>query len=322
MKQTITLFLCFLTLFTYAQVGDNLNKIKKISEQACECIAKIDLDKSKKEKSEDIKTCIQSTSLGYQIENSLLGSLEKTMDSIKNEDDIKTDSTVVATDRNIVINVSENYEEIEEYLYDNCPALKAIYFTDNTESKNSISDKKKALKYYDKGQSAFANQNYVEAVVQFSKAVKKDKKFAFAWDNLGYSYRKLDNYKQAIKSYKKSLEIDPNGKMPLMNIAVAYQLDNDLKNAIESYKNYRNIYENDPEGFYGLGRIYYFQKEFEPALVNMIKAYRLYTEMKSPYNIDAQKHIGFIYQEMKQLNQLEDFNRITKENNLDVNFEE
>jgi tetratricopeptide (TPR) repeat protein len=322
MKQAITLFLCLFTALSFAQAEKKEEKIKKISEEACACIAKIDLDKSKKEKSEDIKTCIQSVSMAYQIENSLLGSLEKAMETVKSDGVSKTDSTAVTTDKNIVINVSENYEEIEEYLYDNCSALKAIYFTDNTESENSKSDKKKALKYYDKGQSAFANQNYVEAVVQFSKAVKKDKKFAFAWDNLGYSYRKLENYKQAIKSYKKSLEIDPKGKMPLMNIAVAYQLDNDLENAIASYKNYRDIYENDPEGFYGLGRIYYFQKDFEPALVNMIKAYRLYTEMKSPYNIDAQKHIGFIYQEMKQLDQLEDFNRITKENNLDVNFEE
>lgn len=322
MKQAITLILCLFTVLNYAQVEQRLDKIKKVSEQACECIAKIDLDKSKKEKSKDIKTCIQSASMGYQIENSLLGSLEKAMDSIKKEGISKSDTIAVTSDRNIVINVSENYEEIEEYLYDNCPALKAIYFTDNTESENSKSDKKKALKYYEKGQSAFANQNYVEAVVQFSKAVKKDKKFAFAWDNLGYSYRKLDNYKQAIKCYQESLEIDPKGKMPLMNIAVAYQLNNDLKNAIQAYKNYRDIYENDPEGFYGLGRIYYLQKDFEPALVNMIKAYRLYTEMNSPYNIDAQKHIGFIYQEMKQLDKLEDFNRITKENNLDVNFEE
>lgn len=322
MKQAITLFLCLFTAFSFAQAEKKEEKIKIISKQACECIAKIDLDKSKKEKSEDIKTCIQSVSMAYQLENSLLGSLDKAMETIKSDGVSKIDSTVIATDKNIVINVSEDYEEIEEYLYDNCPALKAIYFTDNTESENSISNKKKAIKYYDKGQVAFVNQNYIEAVVQFSKAVKKDKNFAFAWDNLGYSYRKLENYKQAIKCYKKSLELDPKGKMPLMNIAVAYQLDNDLTNATQAYINYRDIYQDDPEGFYGLGRLYYLQKDYEPALVNMIKAYGLYTEMKSPYNIDAQKHIGFIYHEMKELDKLEDFKRITKENNLEVNFEE
>lgn len=322
MKSTFTLILCFIITFGYSQKGDKLEQIKKISEQACECIAKIDLDKTKKEKSEDIKSCIQAASMDYQIENSLLGSLEKAMDSIQKEGAIKTDSTVIASDKTITINVSENYDKIEAYLYDNCKALKPIYFTDNTESENSFSDRKKAMEFYEKGQIAFSSQNYEEAVVEFSKAVKKDKKFAFAWDNLGYSYRKLANYKQAIKCYEKSLALDPKGKMPLMNIAVAHQLNNDLDGAIKAYENYKTYYENDPEGYYGLGQIYYFKKEFEPALVNMINAYKLYTEMKSPYNIDAQKHIGFIFQEMKALDQIEDFKRITKENKLEVNFED
>lgn len=314
----IIIILVFLTSsIGNAQNTENRDKIEKISEVACECISKIDIDKSKKEKSQEIKTCIQSASMGYQIENSLLGSIEKAMAN-KKTDSIAT----IESDNDIVINVSDSYEDVEAYLYDNCPVLKEMYFTDNTKTSNSISSKKNALKYYEQGQIAFSQENYVEAVVQFSKAVKKDKDFAFAWDNLGFSYRKLENYKQAIKSYKKSLEIDPKGKMPLMNIAVAYQLDNDLDSAIKAYNNYRNIYKDDPEGYYGLGRIYYFQKDFEPALVNMIKAYKLYTEMKSPYNIDAQKHIGFIYQEMKQIDKLEEFKRITKENNLEVNFEE
>ena len=107
-----------------------------------------------------------------------------------------------------------------------------------------------------------------------------------------------------------------------MNIAVAYQLDNNLDSAIEAYENYKAFYPKAPEGFDGLGRIQYFQKSFEPALENMIKAYFLYVEMDSPYNIDAQKHIGFIYQEMRSLGQLEAFKRITKENNLEVNIED
>lgn len=189
MKKTITLVLFSVLAITFAQNKTNLSQIKKVSEQACECISKIDVDKTKKEKSDNIKTCIQSANLGYQVENNLLGSLEKVMDSIKKDGAIKTDSTLIEGDKNIVINVSENYSEIEEYLYDNCSALKDIYFTDNTASKNSYSDRKKAMKFYENGQIAFSNQNFEDAVIQFSKAVKKDKKFAFAWDNLGYSYR-------------------------------------------------------------------------------------------------------------------------------------
>ena len=105
MKQAITLFLSLFTALSFAQAEKKEEKIKKISEDACACIAKIDLDKSKKEKSEDIKTCIQSVSMAYQIENSLLGSLEKAMETVKSDGVSKTDSTAVTTDKNIVINV-------------------------------------------------------------------------------------------------------------------------------------------------------------------------------------------------------------------------
>jgi len=54
----------------------------------------------------------------------------------------------------------------------------------------------------------------------------------------------------------------------------------------------------------------------------MIQAFYLYKEMNSPYNLDAQKHIGFIYRELKKVDNLKLFNRITKKHNLNVNFEE
>lgn len=301
-----------LILFSFLGFSQK-NRIKTISTSACECITKIDINKSKKEKSENIKSCIQAASMSYQVENSLMSSLEKTLDSVITESKNIKDSTVVSEKgKDFVINISQDYEEVETYLYDNCPALKKIYFVDNTEYENSFSNRKKAMKYYEKGQIAFQKQDYYEAIIQFSKAVKKDKKFAFAWDNLGYSYRKVKNYKQAIESYKKSLALDPKGKMPLMNIAVAYQLNNDAKGAVAAYEEYKKYYPKDPEGFYGIGRIQYFIKDYESALENMIKAYKLYVEMDSPYNIDAQKHIGFIWKEMKENGQLEVFNRITK----------
>ena len=317
--KSISVLICLL-VFTLSSAQDN-EKIKKISDQACECISKIDIDKTKKEKSEEIKVCIQSANLGYQVDNDLLSSLEKSMDSLS-KSKIKTDSLVVSNDKNFIIDISENYEEIEEYLYNNCEFLKEMYFTDNKASDKSYSERKKAMKFYEEGQIAFANEDYEKAITLFRKAVNKDKNFAFAWDNLGYSYRKLNNFDEAISCYKKSLALDPKGKMPLMNIAVAYALNGDLTNALSAYENYKITYDNDPEGFYGIGRILYFQKDYEPALQNMIKAYYLYLEMDSPYNIDAQKHIGFIYKEMKELGQLEAFNKIAKENKLQVNIED
>ncbi|NOY47972.1 MAG: tetratricopeptide repeat protein [Chlorobi bacterium] len=306
-------------LSTVAFAQEKEESIKAISEEACDCIAKIDINTTKDVKSEEIKSCITTANMLYQMKQSLMGEVSKAVDSLINS---KIDTLVIKGNEKNIITVDENYKEIEEFLYDNCSAMKAVYFTDNSEYDNSFSDRKKAIKFYNTGQIAFQKEEYEMAIVMFRKAVKKDKKFAFAWDNLGYSYRKIGNYKEAITSYKKSLELDPKGKMPLMNIAVAYQLDGDNKNAIKAYQKYEELYSDDPEGFYGLGRIYYLEKNYKPALENMIQAYLLYVEMNSSYNIDAQKHISFIYNELKEKGELKMFNEIAKKYNLTVNDED
>ncbi|WP_460220470.1 tetratricopeptide repeat protein [Psychroserpens sp. MEBiC05023] len=324
MKHSIYIILTLVfSVSLYAQDKSTLKKVKEVSKEACECISDIDVDLSKKEKSEKIKSCITTANLMYQMNQMMTSGLEKVNDTLNKIEDIsKIDSLTIGQGEENIIVMDADYDLIEEHLYENCEELKNIYFTDNKSYKNSYSNRNKAMKFYEKGQVAFANQEFTQAIVWFNKAVKKDKNFAFAWDNLGFSYRKVNNFDEAIKCYKKSLILDPKGKMPLMNIAVAYSLKNDLTNALKSYQNYKNIYKDDPEGYYGMGRILYFQKDYEPALENMINAYYLYLEMESPYNLDAQKHIGFIYNEMKELGQLEAFNRIAKENKLQVNIED
>ncbi len=320
MKNFIHFLFIFWCLISTAQ--EVTEKTKQLSKEACECIDKIDINAEKEQKSKEISECISSAITADQIQSQLEGVLEKTKDTLsKIENFSKIDSlSIEGKDLNIVIS-DEGYEEIESYLYDNCPKMKHIYFTDNKEYENSYSNRKKAKKFYEEGQVAFQKQEYTRAVVLFNKAVNKDKNFAFAWDNLGYSYRKLDNYKKAIECYKKSLELDPKGKMPLMNIAVAYQLNNDLEGAKNAYKNYKNIYPDDVEAFYGLGRIYSFQKNYEPALENLFQAYLMYTEMKSPYNIDAQKNIAIIYQELEKENNLDLFFKVAKKYNIQIEEE-
>jgi len=310
-----TIFILFITT-GYSQF--NNQELKKLSDSICPCISKISLYTSKKSKSDEISKCISGAILTKNMVKSLTKIKNNTIDSLKNIKNLsKIDS--IKMDNDIMVGASdEQYKQVEKYIFENCKNLKKIYFTDNTKFKNSYSDKKKATKFYDKGLTAFQRQDYKTALPLFKKAVSKDSKFAFAWDNLGYTYRKLGNYKKAIEAYQKSLALDPKGKMPLMNIAVAYQLNNDLKNAIKSYLTYGSYYKDDPEVYYGLGRIYYLQKNYEPALDNMIRAYTLYTKMKSPYSNDAAKHINFIYNELKKQGKLNVFYKLAKKHNLNI----
>jgi len=300
-------------------VKDNSEKIVDVAYDACECIGKISTNLTAQEKSEAIKSCITSANMAWQLKKSMTKMTEKVKDTLDKTHDIsKIDSLTIPSDNKDIIVTDSDYEEIESYLFDTCGDMEAIYFADNLVKENSYSNQEKAIEYYEKGINAFQNQNYKKAISLYKKAVKEDKKFAFAWDNLGRTYRELGNYKEAIKCYKKSLKIDPKGSMPLMNIALTYGFLKDYDKAKKAYRQYGKVFENDPETYFGLGRIYTIEGDFENGLDNMMQAYVLYIKMNSPYKLDAEKLIVVIAKELKKKNQLDVVKRLSKKYNIQL----
>jgi tetratricopeptide (TPR) repeat protein len=313
-KFIIVLLLCNYSVF-YAQ--DNVDKIVTVARQACECISKIDTSLDKAEKGKEIKACITNANLTYQLNNILVESTEKPKDSSKTS---KVDTLILDKNKfNIVLD--EDLEAIEDYLYENCTNMRDIYFSDDKKMKNSLSDKDIALEYYNNGIEAFDNQDYQGAIKNYNKAVEIDSKFAFAWDNLGLSYRYVGEFNKAIECYEKSLKVDPKGRLPMLNIAITYEYLKDYDKAKKAYKKYGRVFKKDPESFYGLGRIYSLEKNYEEGLDNMIQAYILYIEIDSPYKADAENNIAYMYQELKKENKLEIFNKLAKKYKLQVNQE-
>ena len=324
LKLLLSLFLLG-TFVMQAQDADATlqKKVKEISKGACECIAKINTTLDDEKKNEEIKACITVGIMEDQVNNSLLLQLEKVKDTLEKTKDIsKIDSLSIGGSKDFTIVIDKNYDEIEEYLLRNCKAVKQLLMVADTKHKNSVSDKKKALKYYDQGITYSRAGEYENAVVAYRKAVKKDKNFAFAWDNLGLTYRKLGNYKQAIKAYKKSLKLDPKGKVPLMNLPIAQSYLKQYKDAIGSYEKFIEIYPEDPEGYYGISRMYMETKEYEKSLDNVMKSYILYKEMKSPYHKDAQTIIGMLYKIMKNEKMMNTFSKVAKKHDIDINVKE
>lgn len=314
MKITLALALFFFSLNLHAQ--EDIDKIVTVSRQACDCISNIDTALDKDEKGKEIKACITSANIQYQIKQNLLKTTEKIKDTLNKSKEI--DSLIIDSDSFDLVITDSDYKEIEEYLYDNCGNMRDLYFSDDIKLKNSISDKDKAIEYYNKGIVAFDDQDYKKAIEYYKKAVKVDKKFAFAWDNLGLSYRYTENFEKAIECYEKSLKIDPKGRLPMLNIAITYEYLKDYDKAIKAYKKYGRIHKNDPESFYGLGRIYSTQENYEEGLDNMIQAYLLYIELDSPYKIDAERNIAYMYQELEKQGRLEVFDKLAKKYKLQV----
>ncbi len=305
--------------FLFPSLRAQDTEITDAADEACICISKIDVSTERQKKYAEVKECISSTILMQQMNNSLMGMMEKTKDTLEKIEDLSKVDSMTIEDDNYVIVADKNYEEIEEYLLRNCESMKSVMTTDEVISKTSISDKKKAKKLYDEGLIFFKKESYDMAISKFQKAVKKDRQFAFAWDMLGYSYRKQEKYKKAILCYDKSIAADPKGRMPLMNKPIAYALMGDHENAIKGYEHFIEVFPDDPEGYYGIGRIYHLQGDYENALDTTMKAYLMYNAIKSPYARDAEHNLSLFYKELKAKDQLDLFNKMAEKHNIKIN---
>ncbi|RDY59865.1 tetratricopeptide repeat protein [Flagellimonas nanhaiensis] len=316
MKYFFLIFCVFLTSAnSFAQ-----NQIEQISKEACPCIGGISTGIKEKKKFKKIKECISSSILTVQMKNSLLKMTSKVKDTLDHYASSELpDSLQIKDENNIIIEMDKDYDEVEEHLLRNCDAMKTLMASSDVESRNSVSNKKNAKEHYDKGQMFFSEGKYAIAIEHYKNAVEEDSKFAFAWDMIGYSYRKLEEYDKAIHNYEKSLEIDPKGKMPLINIAYAYEYKNDLDNAIKAMNNYIEVYPDEAEGYYGRGRLYHLEGDYEQALDDTMKAYIIYSKMNSPYARDAEHNLGMFYNELKEAGRLEIFETIAKKHNIQIN---
>jgi tetratricopeptide (TPR) repeat protein len=293
--------------------------LSELSDNACKCIDSINIyNLSKVEVASKISDCINKQVGAFQL-----------FSKIMKIDELKADAEISDSVKQIDISVnldanSEEYKnyyyELERYLMANCSSLKEKIATNDIQNVKSMSENEEAIEFYSKGLEETKKENYKKAIEYYKKAVNVDPEFAYAWDNMGINYRRLDNYDKAIECYKKSLEIDPYGLMPIQNIAIAYQYKKEYSKAIEAYKKLAEIDRNNPEVYYGIGHVYASNlNDYEKGLDYMCKAYNMYIEQKSPYRVDAEKMIQFIYTEMIKQGKEEEFNKILKANNISQN---
>ena len=161
-------------LFT-AAVGAQDKKVDKaIMDESCECIKKIDRGIAKDKKNEEIKTCISASIMADQMK-SVVSQMKATTDSLLQA---KVD-TASAPGKSYTIYADKDYEAIQKQLLADCPALKKLLMSNDDKFENSLSDKKKAMAFYNEGDKYFAAEKYDLAVVEYNKAVKADPKFAF-----------------------------------------------------------------------------------------------------------------------------------------------
>lgn len=298
--------------------------LKQASYKACNCVDSLDRNKSKEDLNKEISNCIDKQVSSYHLGISMSQMVEDlkkdAIDQVEGKKKKKKERPkeyVMMAAQPGSLKYEERYRELERYLMEHCEILTLVIGTDDHIHDNSFSNDTNALGAYNKGVEAMKGSDFKAALPHFLDAVKIDSTFAFAWDNVGICYRNLGEIDKAIDAYKTSLFFEPSGITPLQNLAVAYTFKEDYDQAIVVYEKITKVYPKNPEGYFGLGRVYTaFKNDLEKGLDYMCKSYNLYEEQKSPYRVDAETLMALIYQEMEKQGKEKKFIQILKDNNI------
>lgn len=312
---TILFFVLFYSLSFSQEKPNEKTVLQELSENACKCADSIHLANRKKEDIiKDVHECIDKYTGALQI-STLLKGAEKQSENAPKVNGKKQINLTFDPNKNSA-QYKDSYNDLERYLMQNCESVQRATKTTET-SYDKFSKNDTAVDFYEKGVDAGKAENWKEAIENYEQAVKADPKFIYAWDNLGITYRRVGEYDKALNAYRQSLAADPKGKMPLQNIAITYVYKKEYQKAIDAYNDFDKVYPGDPEVYYGMGQVYFTHlKNNEKGLDNICKAYKIYSEQKSPYRSDAEKMIGYIYKSMKEEGKTDKFKEILKSNNI------
>lgn len=206
--------------------------------------------------------------------------------------------------------------EVFDILPSNCYHLRHLMVEEKQKQYYKLSAISSATEHYEKGNDFINKGDFSNSIIELNAAIKLDYSFVNALDKLGISYNSQGNYKDAVKSFRKSLEIFPEGDVALLNIALAYSLLKDDKNSLKYFRELIFYYRDNPEGYFGCGKILFHRSDYENALENIFIAHKIYTKTNSEYQKESETLIRLIYSEMKEKNKLDIFTEKAKKYNI------
>ncbi len=112
---------------------------------------------------------------------------------------------------------------------------------------------------------------------------------------LAYTYLRLEDPKHSLEEYTRAAALESPGSRDLENVAKDYVLLNDLASADKWMAASIRMSPNDPEGWYGLGRIRFSQQRFPEAVACFKHSLALL-----PQSVKAEDNLGLAYEGMNR----------------------
>ena len=132
-----------------------------------------------------------------------------------------------------------------------------------------------AEEYSHRGNTYLKQNNFTQAISDYTKAIKINPNLAEAYNNRGNAYLKQNNFTQAISDYIEAIKINPNLADAYYHRGLAYVNQNNFTQAISDCTKAIKINPNLAEAYFYRGLVYNTAKEYDNAWIDVYKAKEL-----------------------------------------------
>lgn len=127
-----------------------------------------------------------------------------------------------------------------------------------------------------RGDRAFADGKYAEAVDAYTKSLELFNLNEYAYYNRGLAYRKLKDYKNAIADFTKTLQLNPQNTFAYLYRGMTLQANGQADLAIADYTAIIKIDESQPLAYLRRAEAYVSLKQKDKAIEDFAQATDLY----------------------------------------------
>jgi tetratricopeptide (TPR) repeat protein len=142
-----------------------------------------------------------------------------------------------------------------------------------------------AQSHYDKGYDHEKNEQYDEAIVEYSEAIEHNPKLSKAHFRRAFCYSKIRNYPKVIVDNTKAIELSPAYADAYFNRAGAYAELMQYKQAIQDYSEYVTLRPDDSDGYLARARVFALQQEYDREISDYTKALNLHSDRTEEINM-------------------------------------
>ena len=141
-----------------------------------------------------------------------------------------------------------------------------------------------AYEFYARAREAYSKDDWIQAMLDYNRAIELDPQYVKAYNNRGLVYSALKEYFKAIADYNQALELDPKSAPTYTNRGNAYF---ELKEYFKAISDYNQALELKPklaQAYYKRGNAYFELKDYIKAISDYNRAIELEYKSKWAYH--------------------------------------